>query len=225
MIGLALGLQQRLPAHQALRCLLAHLGLVAVGQARTHGTGRYKHAGQMAKMQGADEQARHDLVAHTQEQGRIEHVMRQGNGGSHGNHIAREETQLHARCALSDTVTHGRHTAGHLQGGTQLMRLVPQQLWIARVGLVGRQHVVVGTHHRQVRRSPGHDAQFVLRRHGGDGMGHVGTPQAVRAAGAVGQALDLRQVVASKALAAGANAVGHRLKRGMQGGRRHGVMV
>ena len=45
VVGLRLGLEQLGAAHQALRCLFAHLGFFAVGQAAGHGASRHKHGG------------------------------------------------------------------------------------------------------------------------------------------------------------------------------------
>ena len=62
----------------------------------------------------------------------------------------REQAQLHAGQALRDAVTHGRHAAGHLGRGATRTRLLPDQLRPGLVGLVRRQHVVVGRDDAQV---------------------------------------------------------------------------
>ena len=74
----------------------------------------------MAEAQRADQQAGHDLVADAQHQGGVEGVVGQGDGGGHGDHVAGEQRQLHARLALGDAVAHGRYAAGHLGGGAGL---------------------------------------------------------------------------------------------------------
>ena len=68
--------EQRVAADQALRVLLAHLGLLGVRQAAGHRPGRHEHARQVAEVQRADQQARHDLVADAEQQRGVEHVVR-----------------------------------------------------------------------------------------------------------------------------------------------------
>jgi hypothetical protein len=65
-------------------------------------------------MQSTNQEARHDLVAHTQQQRRIEHIVRQGHCGAHGDGVARKQAQLHAGQALCDAIAHGWNTASHL---------------------------------------------------------------------------------------------------------------
>jgi hypothetical protein len=69
----------------------------------------------VAEVQRADQQARHDLVAHAQVQRGVEHIVRQRHGGRHGDGVAREQRQFHARLALGHAVAHGRRAAGELR--------------------------------------------------------------------------------------------------------------
>jgi hypothetical protein len=99
---------------------LAHLGLLLVGDAGRHRPGRHEDHRQVAEAQRADQQARHDLVAHAQAQRRVEHVVRQRHRGGHGDHVAREQRQLHAGAALGHAVAHRRHAAGDLRAAPAL---------------------------------------------------------------------------------------------------------
>ena len=75
-------------------------------------------------MQRTDQQTGHDLVAHAQHQRGVKHVVAQRHGGGHGNHVAREQAELHAGSALGHAVAHGGHAPGHLGCGAQLARLL-----------------------------------------------------------------------------------------------------
>ena len=89
----------------------------------------------MAEGQRADHQARHDLVADAEIDGRVEHVVRQRDRRRHGDHVAGEQRQLHARLALGDAVAHGRHAARHLRDAAGLARRLLDQGGIALEGL------------------------------------------------------------------------------------------
>mmetsp|Transcript_5502 Transcript_5502/g.13161 ORF Transcript_5502/g.13161 Transcript_5502/m.13161 type:complete len:266 (-) Transcript_5502:424-1221(-) len=213
-----LALEQLVAADLALRIELAHLGLVAVGDARAHRPCRHEDAGQMAKMQGADQQARHDLVADAQQQGRIEDIVGQCDGRAHGDGVAREQAQLHAGQSLRHAVAHGRHAASHLHGRTQALRLGTDLAGIALVGLMRRQHVVVGGDDAEVGRFLGHDAQLVAGRQGRHRMGHIGAAHAFEATLAAAHLGDAREVVAAQLGAALADAVGNLDQGGMHSG-------
>ena len=62
----------------------------------------------------------------------------------HGDHVAAEQRQLHADLALGDAVAHGGHAAGDLGHRTGLARGLADELGEALVGLMRREHVVVG---------------------------------------------------------------------------------
>ena len=76
----------------------------------------------MAEGQRRDHQPRHDLVADAEIDRGVEHVVRQADRGRHGDHVAREQRQLHAGLALGDAVAHGRHAAGDLRDAAGLAR-------------------------------------------------------------------------------------------------------
>ena len=194
VVGRLLGLQQFAPAHQALRSLLAHLGLGVVGQAAGHGPCRHKHGGQVPEMQRTDQQARHDLVAHAQHQRGVEHVVAQRDGRGHGDGVAAEQAQLHAWGALGDTVAHGGHPAGDLGRGAKAAGLVLDDVGVMRQRLVGRQHVVVGVDDADVGRLFGHDAQAVVARDGSQRMCDVGATHTIGAGGAVQVAVEHCQI-------------------------------
>ena len=148
----------------------------------------------MAKVQRANQQARHDLVAHAQHQRGIEHIVAQRHGGGHGNGVAAEQAQLHARCALGHAIAHGGHAAGHLRGGAVLAGFFLDQVGVMLQRRVGREHVVVGVDDADVGAFFGHDLEFVQPGnaglvaigHGGKGVGHVGAAHAVGAGFALG---------------------------------------
>jgi hypothetical protein len=162
----------------------------------------------MTEVQRADQQARHDLVADAQQQRGVEDVVGERDGGAHRDGVAREQAQLHAGQALRDAVAHRRHAAGHLHGGAQAVRLGADLGWVALVGLVGRQHVVVGRDDAQMGRLLGHDAQLVAGRHGRHGMRDVGAAHALETTLAVVELRDAREVVTAQLGAALADALG-----------------
>ena len=202
VIRLKFRFQQLVSAHQPLRGFFTHSGFVFVGQTRGHGAGRYKDHGQMTEVQRTDQEAWHDLVAHAQHQRAVVHVVRQGHGSGHGDHVAAEQTELHARCSLRDTVTHGRHAAGHLRRGAQFARLSFDQLGVAQQRHVRRQHVVVGIDDADVRGFFGDYFEAVIEWRACQCVRQIGAAHAVRvgiARGGVGQSC---QVGAAPRLAA-----------------------
>ena len=73
-----------------------------------------KTHGQMPERERADQEARDDLVADAEAQRRVEHVVRQRDGGRQRDHVAAEQRQLHPGLALRDAVAHRRHAAREL---------------------------------------------------------------------------------------------------------------
>ena len=202
MVGAGLGCQQGRTSHQTLRCLLAHVGLVGVGQPRSHRTGGHKNSRQMTKLQSSDQEAGNDLVADTQQQCCVKDIMAERNGGGHGNHVAREQAEFHARRALSHAIAHGRHAARHLRRRTELARLGLDDLRVMLQWRVRRQHVVVRCHDGDVGCTLADDAQLVVRRQRSEGVRHVGTSKPLgtrRARRGLGQTLE---VGAARGLAA-----------------------
>ena len=204
-----LGLEQLVAPHQALCVLLAHLGFVLVRQARAHGACGHKHAGQVAIVQRTDQQARHDLVAHAQQQRAIKHIVGQRYRSGHGNGIAGEQRQLHAGRALRHAVAHRGHTARHLHRGAQLGGFVAQDGGVALVRLVGREHVVVGRDDADVGRLLDRDLELVGTRQRRIGMGQVGAAHAVLGGLASDHGIDACKVGAAGVCAALDNALGH----------------
>ena len=173
-----LGLQKLFAGGFAGGVAFAHFGLLLVRNARGHRAGRHEHRRQVAEGQCADQQARHDLVAHSEVDGGVEHVVAEPDGGRLCDHIAREQRQFHAASALGDAVAHRRHAAGHLCGGAQLAGDFADLLGIGLERLVRRQHVVVGGDDAQVRRHATAQAALVGAAAGGESVGEVAAAQA-----------------------------------------------
>jgi len=217
VIGGGLGLEQLRTARLALGISLAHFGFLLVGNARRHRTRGNEDARQMAEAQCTDQQPRHDLVADTEVDRAIEHVMRKRHCRCHRDQVAREQRHLHAGTPLSHTVAHGRHTAGDLRGDAVLARYFADECRIALVRLVCGEHVVIRIDDAQVRRAAGAQRGFVVRRTGGEAVREVATGQAL----AMGAALaagsgDPGQVALTADMAAFAQALGHFGDDGMQ---------
>ena len=132
-------------------------------------------------MQGANQQARHNFVAHAEHQHTIKNVVAQGHGCGHGNHIAAKETELHACGALSHAVTHRRHAARHLGCCTQATRLSLDDVGVMLQRCMGGQQVVVGVNNAQVGRTLCDHTKFVLGWQGSKRMRHIGAAQPVGA--------------------------------------------
>ena len=145
----------------------------------------------MAEGQRRDHQPRHDLVADAEIDGGVEHVVRQADRGRHGDHVAREQRQLHAGLALRDAVAHGRHAAGHLGGAAGRARRLLDQVGEALKGLMRRQHVVVGGDDAEIGTRPLPQRLLVAGRAGGEAMGEIGAAEAL-AAGPLSTAVLIR---------------------------------
>ena len=131
----------------------------------------------MTKAQRAHQQPRHYLVADAQAQGGIEHVVGQGNGRAHGDHVTADQRQLHARLALGDAIAHGRDTTGHLTGGTEGAQSFADLRGEGLIGLVRGEHVVIGRHHADVHLVQHPQTVLVRRRTAGHAMGEVAAGQ------------------------------------------------
>ena len=213
MVGLVFGVEQFSAAHQPLRGLFTHLGFGSVGQARGHGPRRHKHGGQMAKMQGADQEAGNNFVAHAEHQRRVIHVVAERDRCGHGDHVAAEEAHLHARGALRHAVAHGRHTACHLGRGTSQTRFVFDDVRVMLQRRVCRKHVVVGVDDGDVGRALRDDSQLVVRWQGGDGVGHVGAAQTITSARAASGGVKALQVGGTRGGASICNPLGDFIDR------------
>ncbi len=69
-------------------------------RAGRHRPRRHEHGRQMPEGQRPDQEARHDLVADAEKHGGVEHVVAQGDRRRHGDNVAAEQRQIHARLAL-----------------------------------------------------------------------------------------------------------------------------
>ena len=82
----------------------------------------------------------------------------------HRNHVAAEQRQVHARLPLGDAVAHRRNPARDLRGRADLAGEDLHLLGVAAVGLMRRQHVVVGGDDADVRAGKVTDRLLVLAR-------------------------------------------------------------
>ncbi|MNZ89231.1 hypothetical protein D3C78_1081420 [compost metagenome] len=194
MVGLHLRLQQLFAAGLAFGVALAHVGLLLVGNAGDHRPARNEDGRQVAEAQRPHHQAGDDLVADAQHQRGVEHVVRQGHGGGHGDHFAAGDGQLHARLALSHAIAHGRHATGELANRADLAQGLLDLLGEVLVRLVRRKHVVVGRDDGHVGRV--HQAQglLVVAAATGHAMGEVGALQAGTHGAITGRAANQLQV-------------------------------
>ena len=127
----------------------------------------------MTEAQRTDQQAGDDLVADAEQQRSIEQVVRQRHGGTHGDHLATGDSQLHTGLTLGDAVTHSRHTARHLPHRADLAQRLAQTLGIILVGLMRREHVVVGADDGDIGRIRQAQALLVLRAAASNAMSEV----------------------------------------------------
>jgi hypothetical protein len=202
VIGLRLAFQQLFAGGLALRIALADRRLLFVRQAGSHGAGRHEHRRQVAEVQRADQQARNDLVAYAEIQGRVEHIVRQRHRGAHGDRVAREQRQLHARLALGHAVAHGGHAARELRHRAGFAHGVLDNLREGFERLVRRQHVVIRGYdsHRRLAHLLQH--QLVVRRESGEAVGQVGAGQGTALRALHAGCLQMRQVGAARWTAA-----------------------
>ena len=178
VIALGLRLEQFRPADLALGIELADARLLRVGQPRSHRPGRDEHRRQMTEGERGDEQARHDLVADAEEDRGVEHVVGEADARRHGNRVAREQRQLHAHLALCDPVAHRRHAAGDLRHAAGGARRGADQLRIAFIGLMGREHVVVGGDDAEIGHHVAGERRLVGRAAGREAVGEVAAGEA-----------------------------------------------
>ena len=162
MVGGAFGFQQLVAPDLAFGIKLANAHLFLVGQARGHRTGRNEDGRKVTEAQRADQKAGHDLVADAEQQRAFEHRMRQRDGRAEGDGVAAEEGQVHARLSLRHAVAHGRHAASDLRGRADFARGDLDLLGIAAIGLMRRQHVIIGRDDADVHRIAGADHGLVL---------------------------------------------------------------
>ena len=116
----------------------------------------------MAEAQRADQQAGHDLVADAEQRRSLEHAVTECNRGGKRDGVAAEQRELHAALALGHPVAHRRHAAGDLRRRADLAREQLHLLGVAAVGLMRRQHVVVGGDDADVHRPAVADDTFIV---------------------------------------------------------------
>ncbi|MNI38500.1 hypothetical protein D3C73_926440 [compost metagenome] len=234
MVGGRFGFQQFFAGGFAGGVALAHFGLLLVGNARRHRAGRHEHRRQMAKGEGADQQARHDLVAHTEVHGGIEHVVAEPDRGGLGNDIAREQRQLHAATALGDAVAHRRHGTGNLCGRAQFASHRTDLFGIGLERLMRRQHVVVGGDDAQIGRHAAAQAALVGATAGGETVGKIAAAEAAAERAIAQRGVDRCQIGGARGGAAADDALSDGLQLRMEahwlpafevarGGRRQGA--
>ncbi|GAB3876742.1 hypothetical protein GCM10029964_024340 [Kibdelosporangium lantanae] len=97
----------------------------------------------MSERERADQQAGDDLVADAEEEGSVEHLVRQSDARGHGDHLTAEERQLHAGTALGDAVAHRRYAARELRYATCFAYGLLQPCGVLVERLVSGQQVVV----------------------------------------------------------------------------------
>ena len=170
----------------------------------------------MAKLQRTNQQTWHDLVAHTQHQGGIEHIVAQRDRSGHGDDIPAEEAEFHAWCALRHAIAHGGNTACDLGRGAVQAGLSLDQLRVHEQRAVGRQHVVVGSHDADVQRFFGNHLELVVVRHTGKCVGHIGAAHALGTRLALCSGFKTFQIRGASWPAARANAVCDRADGGVE---------
>ena len=176
MIAAHFARQQFIAGGLALCVELAGALLFLVGNACAHRSRGHEDRWQVPETQRPHEEPRNDLVADAQQRHAIVHRVAESDRRRERDRIAAEERELHAGLALSDTVAHGRGPAGHLHRRTDFACPDLHPLGIAIIGLMRRQHVVVGGHDAQIGPSRSADGFLILFRPG-KGMGEVGARQ------------------------------------------------
>ena len=114
MIGRRFCVEQFRARRLAFSIELPDALLFLIGKPRRHRPCRYKDGRQMAETQRSHEQARHDLVANTEQQHTFKHRMTQSDSGAQRDGVAAKQRQFHAGLALRHPITHGRDAACHL---------------------------------------------------------------------------------------------------------------
>ncbi len=216
MVGAGLRFQQLIATDLAARVLLPDARLFGVGHARRHGTGRHEERGQVAEAQGPGKQAGHNLVADAKTEHAIEHVMAEPDGRGLGDQVPREQRELHARLALGNAVAHGGHPGGKLGHMACPGHRAPDLLREVPVGLVCREHLVVGRDDAEVGAALGlAQDQLVGGRFGRHHMRQVGTAHGLALRAFPPRAGHQCQVAVTAGGAAFADAPGNRFNRRM----------
>ena len=83
--------KQRVAADFAFGETLAGAGFFLVADAAGHRACGHEDGGDVAAAQRAYHQAGDDFVAHAHQQRAVKHLVRQADGGTHRNHVARKQ--------------------------------------------------------------------------------------------------------------------------------------
>jgi len=177
VIGFRFRFQQFGAPDLAFGIKLAGLGLLVIRQAAGHRPGRHEHGGKVPEGERANDEAGHDLVADTEINGCIEHIVRQAHSRRHRNDFAGEQRQFHARDPLRNAIAHGWHAARNLCDAACFTRRLLDELREGLEWLMRRQHVVIGSDDAEVRYFVAGQRRLVMRPAGSKTMREVGTAQ------------------------------------------------
>ena len=216
VVGSGLGGEQFLLADLAFGVELANALLFLVGEPRGHRPRGDEQGRQMAEAQRADQQPGDDLVADAEHGDGFEHAVAERDRGRQRDGVAAEQRQLHPRLALGHAVAHRRDAARDLRGGADLAREDLHLLGIAAVGLMRREHVVVGGDDADVRRAHAADRGLVLPRRG-KAVREIAAAQPRAVDPALAFILDQREVALAARLRALDDAVGDRRDARVEG--------
>ena len=173
MIAGNLAFEQLRPVRLTLRIELPHRLFLLVRDTARHGAAGHEDRGQMAEAQRADHQAGHDLVANAEQRHPVIHLMAEGDAGAERDHVAAEEREFHPVLALRHPVAHRRSSARNLRGRADLARPDFHPFGVAGIGLMGGQHIVIGSDDAEVG-ALGRRQRALVLRHAGIGVGEVG---------------------------------------------------
>ena len=137
---------------------------------------------------------RHDLVAHAETQHGIEHIVRQSDRGRKRDRVAAEQRQFHAGRTLRDAVAHRRHAARKLRHGTGCAHRLLDHSRIGFERLMGREHVVVGRHDRDVRHRLALESRLVVARARGKAVCEIGAAETETTRDLLRVFVELRQI-------------------------------
>ena len=209
VIGLGLRLEQVVAGRLAFGEELADFRFLVVGEARGHRSRGQEHRRQMAKREGADQEAGHDLVADAEIDRRIEHVVRKRDRRRERDDVAGEQGKLHPLLALGNPIAHRRNAARDLRRPAHGARRLLDEIGKAGVGLMGREHVIVGGDDREIGAGPLAQRLLVARCAGGEAMGEIGAAEAFAGRLVGDGGVDPREVSLARRAAALDDAFGH----------------
>ena len=221
VVGLGFPFQQFFTRGLAQCVTLAHRGFFLVRDAGGHWSCGYEHGRNVAEVQRADQQARHDLVAHAKVQGGIKHIVRQRDRRAHGDGVARKQRQFHARLALRHAVAHGGRAACKLGHGADFAHGILDDGREVFERLVCRQHVVIGRHDRHRRLAVFAQFQLVVGGKGRETVGQVGTGQCAALYALDARRIHMGEVGRARWRATVDDALGNAFNYGMK---RHGTV-